>query len=220
MRSETDMVAAAGTARGGAGPDAGVAARRRGGSAACARRGVNPIRVARTRVSRSGERQGRALRRCLRRGRRRRGGAAPASRTQYRGARRTLRRAMARAGRMAAAFGRAGAGWRAACAPDLGPGRRRCGGGGCGQRLHGAGDQRRAGARGAGPWLPAGPAPARVQDRAMRAEPFSRRRSCSRPRATSAWIWSCAAASPTISVASCSTPRRPCSHELVARRAA
>ena len=63
-------------------------------------------------------------------------------------------------------------------------------------------------ARGAGPWLPAGPAPARVQDRAMRAEPFSRRRSCSHPRATSAWIWSCAAASPTISVASCSTPRR------------
>ena len=49
---------------------------------------------------------------------------------------------------------------------------------------------------------------------------FSRRRSCSHPRATSAWIWSCAAASPTISVASCSTPRRPCSHELVARRAA
>ena len=40
-----------------------------------------------------------------------------------------------------------------------------------GQRLHGAGNQR-AGARGAGPWLPAGPAPARVQDRAMRAEPF------------------------------------------------
>ena len=85
---------------------------------------------------------------------------------------------------------------------------------------YGAGNQRRAGARGAGPWLPAGPAPARVQDRAMRAEPFSRRRSCSHPRATSAWIWSCAAASPTISVASCSTPRRPCSHELVARRAA
>ena len=48
----------------------------------------------------------------------------------------------------------------------------RRGGGGRGQRLHGAGNQRRAGARGAGPWLPAGPAPARVQDRAMRAEPF------------------------------------------------
>ena len=119
MRSETDMVAAAGTARGGAGPDAGVAARRRGGSAACARRGVNPIRVARTRVSRSGERQGRALRRCLRRGRRRRGGLRlPAGPIPWRAANVTTR--YGGAGRMAAAFGRAGAGWRAACAPDLG----------------------------------------------------------------------------------------------------
>ena len=85
-----------------------------------AQEGASTRFALRERAFRSGERQGRALRRCLRRGRRRRGGPAPASRTQYRGARRTLRRAMAGAGRMAAAFGRAGAGRRAACAPVLG----------------------------------------------------------------------------------------------------